>query len=184
MTPSPERTLASQRLYRGKVVNLRVDTVELPGGRLGKREVVEHAGGVVIVPIDDQDNVLFVRQYRLPVAETLLELPAGGADPGEGPQTCASRELQEETGYQAGRLERLCGFYTAPGFCTEFLHLFLATELSPSPLKPDEDEAIELVRVPLAQVQGLIASGEIRDVKTIAGLLLALSRYRTRRPAP
>jgi ADP-ribose pyrophosphatase len=106
-----------------------------------------------------------------------LEIPAGTLNPGEEPWACAQRELQEETGYRAGRMERIGGFYVSPGYCTEFIHLFLATNLEPSSLQADADEAIELVRSPLSVVPQLIASGEICDAKTIAGLLSALTLY-------
>lgn len=169
-----ERTVSSRLIYEGRVVKLRVDTVELPGGRTSTREIVEHRGAVVIAALDGQGNVLLVRQYRSPVGQELLELPAGTLDPGEDPEPCASRELQEETGFRAERLERLGGFYSAPGFCTEYLHLFLATGLQPARLDADDDEDIQLVPTRLVEIPALIASGEIRDAKSVAGLLRVL----------
>lgn len=171
-----EPTLATQRIYQGRVVGLRVDTVQLPNGLTSQREIVEHGPSVVIVPLDEQDRVLLVRQFRKAVERTLLELPAGGLHPGESPQEAALRELQEETGYLAQQLEPLGGFYASPGYCQEYLHLFLASHLLPSPLPADEDEHIQVERVPLAQTPQLIASGEICDSKSAAGLLRVILR--------
>lgn len=172
-----ERTISSTRVFEGRIVKLRVDTVELPGGRTGQREIVEHRGAVVIAAVDEKENVLLVRQFRKAVGEMLLELPAGTLDPGEAPEDCARREIQEETGFKAGKLEKLGGFYSAPGFLTEYLHLFLATELEPSPKAADEDEDIEVVRVHLSAVPRLIAAGEVRDSKSVAGLLRILREH-------
>ena len=165
-----ERTLESRRIYDGRILALRVDKVELPSGRETMREVVEHGDCVAIVAVDAEDNVLLVRQFRKPIESMLLEIPAGGIEAGEEPLQSAHRELIEETGYAAGRMERLCGFYSSPGYCTEFLHVFLATELEPGTGHAEEDEFIELVPVPLSQVSDLILSGEIADAKSIAGL--------------
>ena len=173
-----ERTLATRQIYKGRIVNLRIDTVELPSGRQTSREIVEHSECVAVVAVDAENNVLLVRQYRKPVEKELLEIPAGGVEPGEQPEECAKRELQEETGYLPQEIERLGGFYSSPGFCTEFLHLYLATNLIPSQLSTDVDESIELVRVPLSQIPQLIASGEICDAKSIAGLLTVISSHR------
>ncbi|MDO8670593.1 MAG: NUDIX hydrolase [Dehalococcoidia bacterium] len=171
---STEKTIESQRLYEGRIINLRLDTIELPDGRTAKREIVEHRGAVAIVAIDENDNVLLVRQFRTPVGGVLLEVPAGTLDPGEKPEDCARRELQEETGFAAGHIERLGGFYSAPGFCTEYLYLYLATELTPSRLEADYDENIEVEKVPLSEVHHLITSEKIRDAKSVGGLLLTL----------
>ena len=173
---SHERTLKTERVYQGKIVGLRVDRVELRSGRETRREIVEHSGSCAIVAIDSDDNVLLVRQYRKPVERELLEIPAGTLEPGEDPLGCARRELEEETGFSAGSWERLSYLYTSPGFCTEGMHLFLATDLMPSSGEAEADEDIELVRVPLAGVADLIASGDICDGKSIAGLLLVLRR--------
>lgn len=166
-----EHTLATKKIYKGKVVNLRIDTVELSTGRQTTREIVEHSECVAIVAVDTKDNVLLVRQYRKPAEKSLLEIPAGGVESGESPDNCARRELQEETGYLPQKLKKIGGFYSSPGFCTEFLHLFFATDLIPSKLSADDDESLELVRIPLRQIPQYIASGEICDAKSIAGLL-------------
>jgi len=155
------------------VVNLRVDTVELAGGWQTTREVVEHGEVVAVVPLLEGEDVLLVRQYRLPAAQTLLEVPAGGVDEGEEPEEAAQRELGEECGQRAGRLERLGGFYVSPGFCSEFIHVFLATQLRPVRARPEPDEEIAVVRLPLAEALRLVHRGEIRDGKSIIGLMWA-----------
>ena len=169
-----ERTLETQQIYKGREVSLRVDTVELLSGRRTKREVVEHVDCVAVVALDSGGNVLLVRQFRHPAARVLLEIPAGGIEPGEEPSDSAVRELEEETGYRAQKLERLGGFYSSPGFCTEYLHLFLATELEAGRRGAKEEEIIEVVPIPLREIPNLIASGEICDAKSIAGLLRVL----------
>jgi ADP-ribose pyrophosphatase len=174
-----ERVVASRRIHEGRIVRLREDTVELEGGRTVLREVVEHDDVVGVVPLDNDGNVVLVRQYRLPAEEALLEIPAGGVDAGESDEGAAQRELQEETGYRAGRLERLAGFFVSPGYCTEFIHVFLATDLAESVIAGDDDENIALERMPLAAAVGLIEKSEIKDAKSIVGLLLAADRQRS-----
>lgn len=171
---SQEPTLHSENIYRGKILSLRIDTVDLPSGRQTKREIVEHGACTAIVALDSEDNVLLVKQYRKPVERELLEIPAGGVDPGEEPIDSAGRELEEETGYAAGRWEKLGSFYTSPGFCTEEMHVYLARGLSPAVRDADDDESIEVVRVPLSNIPELINSGDICDGKSIAGLLMVL----------
>jgi len=144
----------------------------MPGGRETRREIVEHIDCVAIVAIDVDDNVLLVKQFRKPVEKELLEIPAGGIDPGEDPATTVRREMQEETGYLPRKVERLGGFYSAPGFCSEYLYLYLATDLTPSQLYAEDTESIKLVRVPVTQIPSLITSGSICDAKSIAGLLI------------
>jgi len=184
-SPQPGRA-SSRHIYRGRVLSLRVDELDVEGGRSVRREVVEHPGAVTILAFDDQERLLLVRQYRHPVGRDLLELPAGTFDPGDDPETCALRELQEETGYRPGRLERLGGFYLAPGYCTEYQNVFLATDLTKSRLPPDEDERIELVPLPLEEALSMVEAGEIEDAKTAAALLLYLRHRGTSpaRPAP
>ena len=172
-----EKKLSSQPVYEGRSVSMRVDTVQLPGGRQTTREVVEHRGCVAIIAVDADNNVLLVSQFRHPVEKELLEIPAGGIDTGEEPVAAVRREMQEETGYLPGKVERLGGFYSAPGYCTEFLHLYLATDLVPSRLVAEDTESISLMRVPMAEITGLITSGTICDAKSIAGLL-AFLEYR------
>lgn len=169
-----EQTLSSRLIYDGRAVRLRVDTVRMPSGRETTREIVEHSDCVAIIAVDDKDNVLLVNQFRKPVEKELLEIPAGGIEPGEDPVDCVRRELREETGFLPQKVERLGGFYSTPGYGTEYLYLYLATDLVPSPLQAEDSESIKLVRVPLAQIPGLITSGSICDAKSIAGLLTFL----------
>ena len=171
---APEKRLSSQPIYHGRAINLRVDQVAKPSGRKTSREVVEHSDCVAVVVLDDQNNVLLVRQFRHAVGGFLLEIPAGGIDPGEEPIDCVRRELQEEIGYLPRKIDKLGGFYAIPGYGTEYLHCYLATDLVPSRLVAEDTESIELVRVPQNQIPQLIASGEICDAKSIAALLTFL----------
>lgn len=166
-----EETLSSRKVFEGRALKLRVDTVKLPSGKETTREIVEHENCVAIVALDDADNILLVKQFRKPVEKDLLEIPAGGIDPGETPEDAVRREMREETGFLPQKVAKLGGFYSSPGFCTEYLHLYLASDLVPRPLQAEDSESITLVRVPLAQITGLIASGAICDAKSIAGLL-------------
>lgn len=170
----PEKKLSSQQIYSGRAVNLSVDIVEKPSGKKATREVVEHSACIAAVVLDDQHNVLLVRQFRYPVGRFLLEIPAGGIDDGEEPQDCVRRELQEEIGYLPRKIDKLGGFYSIPGYGTEYLHCYLATNLVPSRLVAEDSQGIELVRVPTNQIPQLIASGEICDAKSIAALLTFL----------
>jgi len=175
-----EKTLSSRPIYDGRAVRLRIDTVRMPSGRETTREIVEHGDCVAIIAVDDEDNILLVNQFRKPVEKRLLEIPAGGIEPGEEPVDCVRRELREETGFLPQKLERLGGFYSSPGYCTEYLYLYLATDLVSSPLQAEDSESIRLVRVPLSEIPSLITSGSICDAKSIAGLL-AFLEYRKQR---
>ncbi|HUW64174.1 MAG TPA: NUDIX hydrolase [Spirochaetia bacterium] len=166
-----EKSLSSEVHYRGKVLNLRVDEVELPNGNRAQREVVEYPGAVTVVALTGDGDVLLVRQYRHAVGEELLELPAGKLEPGEDPKSSAFRELVEETGFRAREMKLLLSFYTTPGFSTEQMHLFLATGLVPGSPDPDPDEFIAVERVPLGRAKEMIQEGLIRDAKSIVGLL-------------
>ena len=169
-----EPTVESKLVYEGRILDLRVDTVRLPSGRLTTREIAEHLDSVCMVPLDNQGKVLLVRQYRKSVESNLLEVPAGGIDENEAPEAAALRELQEEVGYTARKIVRLAGFWVSPGWCTEFMYAYLATELSPAQLEADFDEDIAVIRVPLADTLDLITRGEIQDAKSVASLLLAM----------
>ncbi|HTY38270.1 MAG TPA: NUDIX hydrolase [Bacteroidota bacterium] len=176
------KTLKSERRYNGKVFSLIVDEVEYLSGRHGVREVAEHPGGAVVVPLLDDGSVLLVRQYRYPVKTELLELPAGKLDPGEDPRVCAARELEEETGYIAGSIRKLTSIFTTPGFCSEQLHIYLATQLTKSPLgqRLEEGELDLVVRqVPLNEIVAMIGRGEIVDGKTICGIMLTDHQLRS-----
>jgi len=169
-----EATVTSQRVYEGRLVNLRVDTVRLENGRLTEREIVEHPGAVAVVALDEDDNIILVRQFRKAVEKKLLEIPAGTLEVGEEPIACARRELREETGYRAECLEQIGGLYPSPGFCTEHIHLYLATGLKKGLSAPEDDEAIETIKVPLSDIPAMVSQGEICDGKSIVGLLSVL----------
>lgn len=171
-----EKITHTEPIYSGRVVKLVVHDVELPDGKPSKRELVQHPGAVAIVALDADQNVLLVRQYRIAADQIMLEIPAGTLNPGEDPQVCAIRELQEETGYLPENIEKIGGIYVAPGYTTEFIHLYLATGLSASKLAHDEDEFIELDRVTLAEALAKIETGEIIDGKSISALLLVARR--------
>ncbi len=166
-----------QEIYRGRIINLMVDSITTAKGIDTVREVFHHPGGAAVIPLFPEDEVLLVRQFRYPMQESLLELPAGKIDPGETPETTAHRELAEEVGYTSGRLTKLAEFYTTPGFCNEKLFLFLAEELQPCQEEQDEDEEIEICRYSLQVLSDLIGTGAIVDAKTIIGIQhLLLSR--------
>ena len=170
----PEKKTATRRVYRGQAVGMRVDTVETSSGKETIREVVEHSECVAVVVVDEDDNVLLVRQFRYAVGMFLLEIPAGGIEPGEDPLDAVRRELQEEIGHLPHRVDRLGGFYSIPGYGTEYLHCFLADDLVSSRRTAEDTEGIELVRVPVGQIRQLVNSGEICDAKSIAALLTFL----------
>ena len=165
-----EETLSSRLVYQGRVVRLRVDTVRMPSGRETTREIVEHDDCVAVIALDAGGRVLLVSQFRKAVGKELLEIPAGGIDPGESPEEAVSREMREETGYLPRKVERLGGFYSAPGYATEYLYLYLATDLVSSQLFAEDTEGISLVRVAPEEIPELIKSGSICDAKSIAGL--------------
>ena len=166
-----ETTLSSELLYQGKILNLRRDTVRLANGRQASREVVEHVDSVAAVPLLDDGQVVLVEQWRHPVEQALLEIPAGIIDPGEQPAEAMRRELTEETGYAAGRLELLFSVYLAPGYSQELIHIFLAQDLQPAEAAPDDDEIIRVKKVPFEGAVAACLRGEISDAKTVAGLL-------------
>ncbi len=167
--------LASEEVYAGRLVRVVRDTVR-EGEQTYVREVVGHPGGAAVVPVFEDGSVAFVSQYRHPTRRYVLELPAGKLDPGERPAETAARELEEELGVVAGRMEQLSEFYTTPGFCAERLWVFLATDLRETERRHEEDEIIEIVRMPFGRALTLVAGGEIDDAKTIIGLLLAARR--------
>jgi len=172
-----ERTLSSLLIYEGRALKLRVDTVQTASGKQTTREIVEHSDCVAIIVVDASDNVLLVKQFRKPAEKELLEIPAGGIELGEEPPATVRREMREETGLLPKKVERLGGFYSTPGYCTEYLHLYLATDLTPSQLYAEDTENIELVPVPIRQISSLIISGSIYDAKSIAGLLIFLEYH-------
>ena len=172
--PDNEPTIGTRHIFTGRIIDVRVDTVRLPNGRESTREIVAHDPSVCIVPVDAADNVLMVRQYRKPADAFLLEVPAGGIESGEEPEVAARRELQEEIGHSSENLVPLTAFWLAPGWCTEYMYAFLATGLTPATLESDDDEFIDVIRVPLQRVPDEIANGAIQDAKSVASLLLAM----------
>jgi ADP-ribose pyrophosphatase len=169
-------------LYTGKVFDMIVDQVEYPSGKKGVREIAHHPGGAVVVPLFDSGDVLMVRQLRYPLGKHILELPAGKLDKGEDPRHAAHRELEEETGWIAGSLEKLTSIYTTPGFCDEELHIFLARGLEASPdghKREEGEQTMTLHTLPLSDAVKLVFSGELKDSKTIVGILLAEKFFRS-----
>ena len=172
MIQQPE-PIEQRSIFAGRIFETRVDTVLMPDGSQLTREVVDHPGAVAIVPINDNSEVILVRQYRYPAGQRLLEIPAGTLEPDESPDATAQRELQEEIGFASRNLRALGGFFASPGFCTEFIFLYLARDLVPSKLAGDDDEDINVETIPFSRVDQLIRHGEIQDGKSIAGLLMA-----------
>ena len=172
----PEVTLSSERVFKGTRFTLRVDRVRLADGTETVREIADGPDSVAIVAIDDDQNLLLVRQYRKPIERELLELPAGLIEAGDQPLESAQRELREETGFAAAELTELGHFYVSPGGVTECLYAFLGTGLTHDPLAPDADERIELVRMGFREALVMARSGGFHDAKTIASLFLAEHR--------
>jgi ADP-ribose pyrophosphatase len=175
MTTEQPQIVESQELFRGRVFGVTVDTVR-EGDITYKREVVHHPGSAVIIPAFPDGTVALVRQYRHPAVRYLLEAPAGTLNRGERPEEGAARELEEELGFVAGKLEKLSEFFVSPGFCEEKMWLYLATEMMPTTQRLEEDELLDVVRLPLQQALEMITDGEIEDAKTIIGLMLAAPR--------
>jgi ADP-ribose pyrophosphatase len=169
----PFEWIESEILLQGRAFKIRRDTLKTPDGRTTKLDIVDHGGSVVILPIDEQNNLLFVRQYRHAAGGDLLELPAGTRDEEEPYETCAAREIREETGMEAGSLQKVGAFYLAPGYSTEFMAVFLATGLKENPLEADEDEFLQVERIPLKRAIEMAEQGEVLDAKSLAALLLA-----------
>jgi ADP-ribose pyrophosphatase len=177
--PLRERIVDSQLIHRGRYMEFRTETIEREDGSRGTRDIVRHPGAVAVVALDDRDRLLLVRQWRVPAGEALLEIPAGTLDLHHGvpedPDRAARRELEEETGSRASSWRKLATFWTAPGFASEQMHLYLATGLhgvdDDDRLAPDEDEHLELLRVPLTDALRMVDAGEIRDAKSIVGIL-------------
>ncbi len=166
-----EKTIKSEKIFSGKVINLKVDTVRLPNGKTSTREIVEHPGGVGIIPITENKEVILVKQYRKPLDRVCLEIPAGKLNVGEDPYACGVRELEEETGYKAKHVQSLGDFFPTPGFANEILYIYMATGLYEGEVKLDEDEFVETVKYPLDQLVDMVMQGEIRDAKTIIAIL-------------
>ncbi len=166
-----EKTLSKDYRFRGRIINLRVDEAKLPDGTTAAREVVEHPGGVCVAALTEDDCLLMVRQFRYPYGEILTEIPAGKRDPGEEPLTTGKRELKEETGYSAENYTFLGKLYPSPGYVDEIIFMYLATGLTAGEVCPDEDEFVEVIRLPLQEAVEKVLSGELTDAKTQAAVL-------------
>ncbi|MCS7098314.1 MAG: NUDIX hydrolase [Candidatus Methanomethyliaceae archaeon] len=166
-----EEVIRSDIVFSGKLIKVRIDEVKLPSGKIAKREIVVHRGGVAIVGFDE-NKVLLIRQYRHAAGKILWEIPAGTLEEGEDPLECAKRELLEETGYTASNFKKISQFYVAVGYCTEIIHLFIANGLKKISASPKEDEQIEVYMIPMDELVKMIYDGKIEDAKTIIGILL------------
>lgn len=166
-----EERIDGREMYRGVIVNVRLDRARLDNGNIVNREVVEHPGGVAILALDEENNVTLVQQYRYPFHQVLLELPAGKLDAGEDHRPAAIRELSEETGLEAGELTYLGCLLASPGFCTERLHMYLARDLRKKESHPDEDEFLNVITMPFQQLLEQVMDGTVEDAKTVATVL-------------
>lgn len=170
-----EITIKSDRLYEGKVLNLRVDTVEIPGKKYSKREIVEVSGAAAVVPILEDGRVVLIKQYRKPMEKVIYEIPAGKLEPGEEPRECAVRELREETGYTSEKMIYLNEIFPSPGYVNEKIYLFAASNLTPGETEFDETESIESEVFTFSELEKMIERGVISDAKTIIGIFMAKS---------
>ena len=170
----PFELIRSDTLLQGRTFRIRRDLLKTPDGHETKLEIIEHGGSVVVIPVDAEGNMLFVRQYRHAAGRDLLELPAGTRDSADEPyEECAAREIREETGMEAGTLTKVGEFFLAPGYSTEFMGVFLATDLRHNPLDPDADEFLSVEKMPVKEAFAMVMRGEMPDAKSLAALLLA-----------
>ena len=173
-----EKTMKTERIFEGKVLNLRVDTVELPNKKYSKRELIEHSGGVTVVALTDQKEIVLVKQYRKAIEDFLLELPAGKLEYKEDPLECGKRELKEETGYTSDNFELLGETYSSPGYSTEKIYIYLAQDLKEGESELDEGEYLEVEKIDIKQVMKMIENNELKDSKTINGILMAQNKLK------
>ena len=171
-----EKTLKKEYKYKGRIINLRVYDIELTNGQKASREVIEHNGGVSVVAITENNEILLVKQYRYPYSEVITEIPAGKLNKGEDLLECAKRELKEETGAQASKWSFLGEVYPTPAYCEEILYIYLAQDLSFGEQNLDEDEFLEVIKLPISEAKKLALSGEFKDAKTLVGILRACDR--------
>jgi ADP-ribose pyrophosphatase len=164
-----EVTIKSEPIFKGRIISLQLDTVELPNGKTATREIVKHPGAVAVIALHE-DRMIVVEQFRKPLERSLVEIPAGKLDAGEVPIEAARRELEEETGFSAASLRPVCSFYTSPGFADEIVHVFLAEQLTPGELRPDEDEFLDIQSITLEEAKQFITDGCIRDAKTVTAV--------------
>ena len=168
-----EKTISTEKIFSGRIIDVKVDTVILPNGKTTTRELVEHPGGVGMIAVDKDRKVFLVRQFRKPFNKTVVEIPAGKLEYGEDPFSAAKRELEEEVGYKANNIRPLGAYYSSPGFCDETIHLYLATDLIPVGQHLDEDEFLDILKKDLDELLCDIVSGKINDGKTTIAALLA-----------
>ncbi|OGC05104.1 hypothetical protein A2276_04085 [candidate division WOR-1 bacterium RIFOXYA12_FULL_43_27] len=168
-----EKTIKETYYYKGRMINMKDVEVMLPDGKVSRREIVEHPGAVIIVAITDKKEIVLIKQYRKPVEEVIIEIPAGLVNKGEKLEEAAKRELKEETGYTAGKIKKALSSYTSPGYSTEMIHYFIATELEKGAQGFDEDENIDAFLLSLDEAKRQIKEGKIKDNKTIVGIMLA-----------
>ena len=166
-----EKTLSSKEVFNGRVVKLHIDTVELPNGNIAEREVISHPGGVGVIALDENNNVLLVRQFRSGAKDVLLEIPAGKLEYGENPEECGRRELTEETGFIAKEFSHLAKFYVTPAYCEEIINVYYAKDLVKTNQNLDEDEFLNIEKVPFDALYEMVLSGEITDAKTVIATL-------------
>ena len=165
------KLLKSEILYKGKVFDHQVDEIEYKSGNKGIREIAIHPGGAVVIPVKDDGKIILVKQFRYPLQKTLIEFPAGKLEKGEDPLICATRELEEETGYKAKEIKKLGEIFTAPGYCTETLHIYSAKGLTPGNHNREEGELeMEILELTVEEIEKMIISGDINDAKTIVGM--------------
>ncbi|MEC2070679.1 NUDIX hydrolase [Alkalihalophilus marmarensis] len=161
-----EKTIKSNSIYSGKIIDLQVDEVELPNGKTSKREIIKHPGAVAILPITTEGKLILVRQFRKALEKTIIEIPAGKLDEGEEPADCAKRELAEETGYVTDNLDFLLSFYTSPGFADELIYMYVATGLTAGEVNRDEDEFLDVIEATLEEAEEMVRDERIHDAKT------------------
>lgn len=161
-----EKTLKSETLYEGRIIDVVLEDVELPDGKTSKRELVKHPGAVAVIPVTEQGKIVLIRQFRKPLERAIVEIPAGKLEEGEKPEVCAARELEEETGYKTNKLEKVISFYTSPGFADELVHIFYTEQLEAGVENTDEDEFVEKIEVTLEEAEKMIETNEIFDAKT------------------
>lgn len=166
-----EKQISSKYIFKGRIISLRVDEAELPNGKTASREIVEHNGGVTVVPLTDNNEIIMVEQFRYPYGEVVLEIPAGKRDLNEEPLACGKRELKEETGAVSNDFTFLGELYPTPGYCGETIYMYLAKNLSFGKTNPDEDEFLNVKKIPLKDAVDMILKGEIKDAKTQAAIL-------------
>ncbi|MHB1275940.1 MAG: NUDIX hydrolase [Candidatus Humimicrobiaceae bacterium] len=168
-----KKKISSEKVFEGKIIKLFFDKVMLPNKKLATREKVWHPGAVAVVPLTSNNEIILIKQYRYPVEEVLIEIPAGKLDKDEAPGDCAKRELQEEVGAVGGNLVHLTSFHTTPGFSNEFLHLYLAINFEKKENNPDEDEFLQILSIPVKDCIDWVFEGRIKDAKSIIGILMA-----------